>query len=295
MSPPSAVLPLSRESSTRLLPWIIGVMVYLAAIILAGAMILASAAADWSRELTATFTVQIPSTQASGEAPTEERLKTAALLLRETPGVKAVQIIPAEVTALSLEPWLGANLEPRDLPLPRLIDVQVADVDEVDREALAERLENEVPGAALDSHDYWRGQISSLVRALELLATIVIALIGFSAIAAVVFATRSGVAVHRDVIEVLHLIGATDAYVAEQFQRQAFRTSIIGSVMGSVLAVLTLVALNRMAKNLDAALLSAPTLATWHWIVLAVVPFFASLIATVTARRTVLRALRRMP
>ena len=295
MSRPYAVLPLSRESSTRLLPWIIGVMVYLAAIILAGAMILASAAADWNRELTATFTVQIPSTQASGEAPTEERLKQAELLLRETPGVKAVRVIPVEVTALSLEPWLGANLKPQDLPLPRLIDVQVADVEEVDTEALAERLENEVPGAALDSHDYWRGQISSLVRALELLATIIIALIGFSAIAAVVFATRSGVAVHRDVIEVLHLIGATDDYVAEQFQRQAFRTSIIGSVMGSVLAVLTLVALNHMAKNLDAALLSTPTLATWHWVVLAIVPVFASLIATVTARRTVLRALRRMP
>lgn len=295
MSRRGAVLPLSRESSTRLLPWIIGVMVYLAAVILAGAMLLAGLAGDWSEELTANFTVQIPPAEGDAAGGNDEQVATAVRTLRATKGIEEVRVVPAEVTARSLEPWLGSNLDPQELPLPRVIEVRLAQPGSVDLELLTARLGEAVPGAALDSHEYWRGQIVSLVHAFEVLATIVIALIGFSGMAAVVFATRSAVAVHRDVIEVLHLIGATDDYVARQFQREAFRTALFGSIAGSGFAVLTLVAIGRVATRLDTVLLPAPSLAVWQWLVLGTVPLFASLIATTTARRTVLSALRRMP
>lgn len=290
-----AVMPLARDSSTRLLPWIIGVMVYLAAVILAGAMLLAGIAADWNDELSASFTVQIPPAEGDAGSDVDLQVEAAAAALRGTPGVENVLVIPIEVTAQSLKPWLGPNLSAQDLPLPRVIDVRLDPAATIDLDALAKLLGETVPGATLDNHDYWRSQIVSLVHGLEALATVLIALIAFSAVAAVIFATRSGVAVHRDVIEVLHLIGATDDFVARQFQREAFRTTFLGSLIGSVFAVLTIVIIGRLAARLDTILLPPPSLAIWQWCVLVAVPLLASLIATTTARRTVIGALRRMP
>jgi cell division transport system permease protein len=295
MSRQQLLLPLSREPSTRLLPWIIGVMVYLAVLIFAGALLLAETAANWDRELTHGLTVQIPPVDAEGAAAAmDERAAAAETVLRETPGVDAVRIVPAEVTAKALEPWLGSVSDMEDLPLPRVIEVELADGATVDMEALRAALDAVATGAVVDNHDFWRNQIITLVGGLETLATIMIGLIGFTAMAAVIFATRSSVAIQRDVIEVLHLIGATDAYVAQEFQRQAFRVSLGGGVFGTVFALATLLLMGRLAANLDTALIPDLSLNIWQSVLLWGVPLLATLIATMTARRTVLNALRRM-
>lgn len=295
MSRQQPLLPLSREPSTRLLPWIIGVMVYLAVLIFAGALLLADIAADWDREMTAGFTVQVPPAEADAPEALDERVAAVTKVLTETPGVGKVVAVSPETTALSLEPWLGPNIEAHDLPLPRVIEVAFADRASVDMTALTERLEQAAPGAVVDSHEFWRNQIVSLVGGLETLAMIAIALIGFTAMAAVVFTTRSSVSIQRDVIEVLHLIGATDDYVAHEFQRQAFWISLSGSASGTVLAVATLYLLGQLAGNLDTALMPDLSLDGWQSAVLWAVPIVACLIATMTARRTVVAALRRMP
>ena len=295
MSRPQSLLPLSREPSTRLLPWIIGVMVYLAVLIFAAALLLANIAANWDREMSAGFTVQIP--PVAGDAPEalEARVAAAVKTLKEAAGVGEVTVVSPEVTALALEPWLGPNIEAHDLPLPRVVEVHFADRATVDMAALIAKLEEAAPGTVVDSHEFWRNQIVSLVGGLETLATIAIALIGFTAMAAVIFTTRSSVAIQRDVIEVLHLIGATDDYVAHEFQRQAFWISLSGSASGTVLAVATLYLLGQLAGNLDTALMPDLSLSAWQSVLLWAVPLLACLIATMTARRTVLSALRRMP
>ena len=295
MSRPPPLLPLSKEPSTRLLPWIIGVTVYLAVLIFAAALLLADSAVNWDREITAGFTVQVPPVERDGATAIEQRVADAVKILQETAGVEAVKAISPDVTALELEPWLGPNIKAHDLPLPRVIEVRFGGRAAVDVQTLSEKLEKAVPGAVIDSHEYWRDQIVTLVRGLETLATIAISLIGFTAMAAVIFTTRSSVAIQRDVIEVLHLIGATDDYVAQEFQRQAFRISLSGSAAGTVLALLTLLLLQQLAANLDTALMPDLSLRTWQTVLLWGVPLFACLIATFTARRTVLGALRRMP
>jgi cell division transport system permease protein len=297
MSRPQSLLPLAREPSTRLLPWIIGVMVYLAVLIFAGALLLASTASTWNRELSAGFTVQIPPGDLSGDeaGALDAKVRDAEKILRDTDGVKAVKPIPPDVTAQALEPWLGASAEMSDLPLPRVIEVVLFEGAEVDMAKLHVALEEVSPGIVIDNHDFWRDQVLTLISGFEMLATVAIGLIGFTAMAAVIFTTRSSVAIQRDVIEVLHLIGATDDYVAQEFQRQAFRISLTGSVLGTVCALATLVLMGQMAANLDAALMPDLSLDIWQSILLWGVPLLACLIATVTARRTVLKALRRMP
>ncbi|MGH6968844.1 MAG: cell division protein FtsX, partial [Stellaceae bacterium] len=195
---------------------------------------------------------------------------------------------------------LGTALSPADLELPRLIDVRLAAGGHAALAALRAKLAAAAPGATLDDHQLWLDSLARFARSAEITALAVLALIGGVAVISVSFATRSGLAVHRDVIELLHLMGARDGYVARQFERQALRLALIGGVLGLALAAAALFALSRASDAAawlgdGATLLPALHLRGWNWAVLAALPIIAGLVAMATARLTVLATLRRLP
>lgn len=288
------LLPFAGEPSTRLLPWIVGIMVYLAIMMLTGAMVLAQVATGWDKDLTGRFTVQVAASDDVSPATLEKRVDKVLKIVRAAPGVAAARPVSAADTAALLEPWLGPELDPREFPLPRVIDVKVQSSAKIDFESLEAKIRKAVPSAELDSHGFWREQITSLVGALEVVVILVVVLITASTMTAVMFATRSGVAIHREVIEVLHLIGANDDLIAQEFKRQARRLALRGSVPGFLFAMVTIAILGYLASRVDNLLLPAFSFSWWHWAALITVPVFAMVIAAITARQTVLRTLRRM-
>lgn len=287
-------LPLRRDATSRFLPWIIAVMVYLAALSLAGAIVLGEAITAWSKDLTGTLTVQIPITEGEPDA-TEARVLKAVDLLRRTPGIVQVSVLDQRQMGALLEPWLGPDIALSKLPLPKLIDVTLADDANVDTVSLGLRLTAIVPDAVIDDHRKWLDELLRLARSIELVSVVVVVLIGLAAVATVVFAARAGLAVHRSVIEIMHVIGARDSFVAAQFQRQALFLGFWGGVAGLAAAVATLLALGRIAGRVQAIDALQVTLAPLQWAILAALPPAAALIAMVTARLTVMRALARLP
>jgi cell division transport system permease protein len=290
MMGPRSDLPLSDNPAVRILPWIVALMVYLATLTLAGGLLVGTMANQWSQGLSGTLTVQVAPLKNESLAELDARVIQATRAILKTPGVKSAAAIPLRDIAVMLEPWLGGEANVKGLPLPRLIDVALNP--DIDLQALAERLRKATPGAEIDNHQYWRDHLITFLRSLEIVAAIMVLLIAITTATIVVFATRSGLAVHREVIEVLHLIGAPDAYIAGQFQRHAQRLGFIGGAAGGVLGLATLLGLSYLAGNLDGVTL--PALHLWHWPILAALPIAAAYIAKWTARRIVLRALNRM-
>jgi cell division transport system permease protein len=289
------ILPLARDPSSRFLPWITGFMVFLAALALAAAMAVSNASSDWRRGLTGTLTVQVlPIAAETDPRALDARVAAAVALVRNAPGVARAEALPPDRMAAMLAPWLGDGAVIADLPLPRLIDVELAGGAPFDSAALARRLAESVPGTSVDDHGVWLRRFAAFARAIEVTAAIVVALISTAAIAVVVFATRSGLVVHRDAIEILHLIGARDGFIARQFQLHAMALGFKGGVLGLVLAGATLALLFHFAQRIDAALLPALGLGAVQWTALALLPVAAAAIGMATARRTVMRALRRM-
>ncbi len=293
----SAALPLSRDASSRFLPWLIAFMVWLAAMALAVVMILSAAGQQWRTGLAGTLTVQIVPAPEADAAAQDARVGRAIELLRATPGVASAAPVPDSRIAALLEPWLGKDALSADLnlPVPRLIDVRLADDSTIDADALGARLAAEIPGAALDDHGLWLDRLVALANAVEAIAFAVVGLIGLAAIATVVFATRTGLAIHHDVVELLHLIGAQDGFVARQFQGRAFWLGLEGGLIGTVLAAVTLVSLGYLADRIEASLLPPLALSAWQWAALAGIAPGAALISMLTARLTVHRAVGRMP
>ena len=290
------VLPLARDASRRFLPWLIAFMVWLAALALAAVR----AGDPWRRSLTGSVTVQIVPTETTDARTMEARVNSALVLLRATPGVKSANAVSADRTAALLEPWLGRNAlsESIGLPIPRLIDVSVEPETSniaVDLGTLAAQLAETVPGASLDDHGQWLDRLIALARAIEAIGFAILIVISLAAIATVVFATRTGLAIHHDVIELLHLIGARDDFVARQFQLNALWLGLKGGATGVVLAVGTLLILGSLAAKVEAGLLPPVTLAIWQWMALGGVAIAAAIISVATARITVLRTIGRMP
>ena len=285
-------LPLHRDVVGRFLPWLIAFMVLLAALAVGGAVAAQQFALRWADSGRAQFTVQIP--PAEGAARDTDRVAAALKALRAVPGVaRAEPLAEAEVSQL-LAPWLGALAQSGDLPLPRLIDVEGARDGSLSAATLAAALGQAVPDAVVDDHGIWLARITALARSIEALAFAVLALIVAITIATVVFVTRTGLAVHRDAIEVLHLIGAHDGYIAGQFAARALRLGLRGGLIGLCFAVPLMVAIGLLIQRVEPSLMAGPALGGVTWIGVALLPAFAALVATLTARFTVLGALRRM-
>jgi len=296
VSAPGLAIPFGRDGGSRFLPALTLLMVFLAGLALAAVMDLERTLARWDQSLTGTLTVELPAATGAGD----KSLDAALAVLHAAPGIQSATPIDRAATAKLVEPWLGTALSPADLELPRLIDVRLASNGHADLAALRAKLAAAAPGTTLDDHQLWLDSLARFARSAEITAIVILVLIGGVAVMSVAFATRTGLAVHRDIIELLHLMGAHDSYVARQFERQALRLALIGGVAGLVLAAAALFALSQATNAVsllgDSVTLLPPLhLRGWNWAVLTVLPIVAGLVAMATARITVLATLRRLP
>lgn len=289
-----ADLPFDHDATAAFLPAMIAMMVFLATLALSGALVLDNLLDRWNRDIKGTLTVQVVPDANNSAKDVDARIDKTIRLLEETPGVlRARALSDAELSAL-IEPWLGSTDLIADLPLPHLIDVTISDTDPPDLVALSDRLKKEVAGASVDDHRIWLSRVIRLADGLELVARAIMALVGMAAAVAVVYATRAGLAIHRQSIEILHLVGARDGYIARQYAVRALWLGVQGAVIGFGLATPVLIGLGAMAKSLQGGLLAEVSFGPGHWVVLASVPVLAALLAMVAAFLTVLRTLSRM-
>jgi cell division transport system permease protein len=285
-------LPLEKDTLSQFLPWLIAFMVFLAALAMAGLLLLAATAARWDQAISGTLTVQI----LPAENPTKdsERLQKVLLVLGEVPEVAGFDTLGDDKMKVLLEPWLGTISVLDDLPLPRLVDVEIKPGARLNLKKLSQRMESMVPGVTIDDHSVWLKRLVHLTRVLEGVAAIVLTFIGLVTVGTVVFTTRTGLAIHQNAIEVLHFIGAKDSYIASQFASRALTLGLKGGAFGLFLAVPTLWAIAAMAQQMEASLLPDFNLGFAHYVAGAALPLVIALIAMITARLTVMKTLSRM-
>jgi cell division transport system permease protein len=287
-------LPLNKDASGRFLPWIIAFMVYLAALALAIGMGVDGVIGRWQAGLAGNLTVQVTH-EATATAADRQRRVQAVVDLLALPEVESVEVLGTEAIAGLLEPWLGSAAEVAELPVPDLIAVTLKPGASLDIAGVETMLQASVPQANVDDHAEWLNDLLVFARSVQWLAAIVVMLTSLVAAITVIFVTRTGLAIHRRVIDIVHLIGARDAYIARQFQGHALRLGVMGGALGVALAAVTLFGIQRLLSRVDEALLPQVTLSMPQWIVLALLPVGAGAIALLTARLTVLRSLRRIP
>ena len=178
----------------------------------------------------------------SGRCPavtSKRTLPQAVAIARATAGIADVRAYTKEESAQLVEPWLGSGLALDELPIPRLIVVKLVAGAPPDFAATAlgacrARTEREPRRSPrLDGSHARHGGSRGRRPALPMLALVVVV-----TVLSVTFATRGAMATNRPIVEVLHYVGATDGFVASQFQRHFLMLGFKGGAIGGGAALL---------------------------------------------------------
>ncbi len=282
---PGPLLP--KGQGERALAFVVAVLAALACLAAVAASATGRAARGWTRDLAASATVQVRASP--GETPAEAA--RAAEALAGVRGVAEARALDRKAAVALLEPWLGVGAVPDDLPIPELVAVELNPAAPADAASLRHALEEAKVDGTVDDHARWLADVRRAAGAAFWAAVGVCLLISAAAAAVIAFATRSALAARRDVVEVLHLSGAEDPFVAgllvRRFAWLAGRAAGGGAVAAAMVAV--------GVRLLGGASGFAPVLPV-AWTDLLVVlpcPLLAALAAAWAARRTALALLRR--
>ncbi len=297
-------LGLRRMPGGLMLPATTAAMVLLAALALAAVQGTAALARHWQQGASALATVQVPRpAQTLPDAAEREasRRDRALAALRDAPGVLAVTPLGEAELADLLRPWLGTGADAMSLPMPAVISLRLAA--DADTAGLRKRLEEAVPGAAIELHDAWVRRISRLARSLQLCALAALVLVGGIGAAVVAIATRAGLSARRDSVHIVHGLGATDGFIALRFAGRATLLTLAGGIAGAGLAAPMVIGLASLAVPLLASPAAAPEAAAdWArmvppllWAGLASLPVAAAAIGFATAWLSVQSWLRGLP
>lgn len=290
---PGAIIPATAASLTSLTVTM-AVMCYLACLAIGALILVDRAVTNWTSGLAREMTVQV---RVVRDADVTMEVEKARVIMSAFPGILEVEVLDESAGAKLLEPWLGTrSLE--GLPVPRLIRV-VSDVGNPPDVTALEQALREVKGATLDTHRKWEAELTRMAGALSAVSYAILLLISVSAIAIVIFATRAVLQANRHVVDLLHLVGARDSYIARQIDGRFLRTGLVSGFIGVALGLLTFLLLglfggsseNGMAAASRGLLFSAPSIAIWSYGFLFAVPIAATLICLITARVTLLRRL----
>ncbi|NJC34936.1 cell division transport system permease protein [Sphingomonas jejuensis] len=265
---------------------LIAIMVFLSVLAGAAGLGLAGTSSALDRQMAGRVTIQIV---AADPAVRAAEAAAAEAVVRRLPQALSVARVPDSEVASLVQPWLGTL--GNDLPLPALIDVELADGGVP---TLRRALRPVAPSALIDEHARWLGPVNRLVSALSGLAGALVLLIGIATAATVVLAARGALDTHRGTVEVLHLLGATDRQIARLFERRFALDALLGGVAGFLAGVAVLLMLGRLVVAVRSDLLGTTVSSGSGFALLLTVPLAAALVATVSARMTILRVLRRM-
>jgi cell division transport system permease protein len=280
VSPPERRL-LAATGRRAATPWVIAIMSFSIVLIAATGLALANTAGVLTGAIEARYALEVPGGGANLEA--------LASAVRSSPGVTSVEPVPESEMRKTLERWLGQAAESKDLPVPALVNFDVSPGTDVG--AIQQRARAIAPSARIVSH---RESVAPLLRSLTVLQVVafgLVLLLSAAAGAAVVLAARGALDTHRFTIEVMHGIGATDLQVTNLFQRKIAIDAFIGSIAGGVAAGLIILLLAGGAA-FASDLTGGATLGIGDLLILALLPFALTALATWVARTAVLQALR---
>lgn len=178
------------------------------------------------------------------------------------------------------------------MPVPALVHLELAPT--ADPAQVGALLGRTIPGARFIAEQATVQPLLASLRALRWLSVALVLLMAAATSAAVVLAARGALDTHRSTIETMHGIGATDQQVALLFQRKIALDALAGAVAGGLAAALALIVIGAGGLAMASDLAGGPPLRVSDFVVLALMPVAAVLLATLVARFAVLSALHKV-
>lgn len=274
------------------MPWVIAIMIFLTVLAAAAGLAMTRAVGDVSDQLSSRATVQI--IEANPELR-DRQAEAAAARLRAMPLIEEVRLLPPEEIDALIEPWLGTQDLTGDIPLPALIDLQLASAaTEAEYQALRSALAPIAPGARVEPSSGYIAPVISLVRSFQWIAFGLVGLLALATAAAVIISARSALNTHGETIAVVHLLGGTDQQISRLFQRRIALDALLGGLIGLLGGAAIIWLISTQLTALGSGLVQSVGLDWWSWLIIAAIPILGMFLAMITARLTVVGALKKI-
>jgi cell division transport system permease protein len=282
--------------SGRALIAVVAIMTFLASITSGAVILIGGAASEWQSDVSREITIQlIPAPGRDVDASVEK----AAAVARRFPGIGEVRAYSKEESSRLLEPWLGNGLSLQELPVPRLIVVKIAAGATPDLPQLRQILTEQVPGAMLDDHRSWIDRMRAMAGTAVAAGIAILILVIAATVLSVTFATRGAIATNKQVIEVLHFVGAKNAFIAGRFQRHFLLLGLQGGALGGGIAIVLFAIASLLSRWLTgtaggeetAALFGSFSIGPAGYIAVLGQVLLIALVTAMTSRHTVNRTL----
>ena len=291
-------LPFEQDDSPKMIPWIIGLMVYLATLSLVGAISLSGVISKWDEGFRNGFSVELsPPEGTTPEAMKMEMVRQKRVLdiLSSLPGIRRTQVIAKTSVSTTADSWLGSEEENIGLPLPTIIDVEIQPGAPFDMRRLQNALDEEVPGTTVTSDREWRQGLRTIANIFLSISVVVASLIGFATVAISAFTTHTGLIIYHKIIEILHLVGARNAYIARQFQNHTMKLGIRAGLIGFSLSILTYLLLSWVGHQLELPNFLRDMPLFEISLITVLMPLLVAITMMATARMTVMWELKDLP
>lgn len=283
---PAPLLPRDRDRDVSL-HFVVAVLCFLACLAALGGAAADRAARGWAHDMQGEATVQVR--PGPNETPAAAGAR-AAEVLAGVRGVTEARALEGEKAEALLKPWLGDAAVLKDLPVPQLVTVEFDPANPATAGDLRKALATAGVDATVDDHRRWRADVEDAAGLVRTGALVIFALTAGAAAAVVAFAVRAGMAAQRNAVEVLHLAGAEDEFIASLVQMRFAKLAAVAGLIGAAAAAFVgmLLILFGGREGFTPAL-------PLRWIDLTLVspcPLVAATVAAVAARTTTLRFMR---
>lgn len=284
-------IPFSDEENSRFLPWIMATMAALGTLLLCtGLSVHHWTGGQW--ETSSAITIAIPA--ASADALKSDDRTALINQIQQVSGVSSARFLKRDEVLAMVEPWLGASKAVSSLPIPEVIEVQPQpDSTGIDSEALQTRIHDALPEAQVNSPQQWAKDYLLLQHVLQATLFTLAGLILLGMLSVIVCAAKVSLALHRPTVQLLHRIGADDAYVAQQFQRNAQALCARGVLPAIALAGAAYAMFSIFIASLQATLLPELSFGWPHVLLLLLLALGSLRVAGMAARIAVRRELAR--
>ena len=293
----SQIVP-SASIAGNALTVVIAIMSFLACLTAGAVYMVNRSAQAWVNDITSEITVEL---DPINTADIEKKMTLVSLFLAKQKGITEVKPLTADESAELLEPWLGETTALSALPIPRLIAVTIDRSNPPDIALIKDALTQNFEGVTLDDHRRWQAEIKTLTRSAALGGLAVLGLVAAATIAVIVSATRSAMATNREIIEVLHFVGANERFISREFERHFLGLGVRAGLVGALAAALAFLLFPVLTHMLGGGIVTAAEterligsgeldLAGYFLCVLVV--FVVACLCMVTSRLGVIRVLK---
>ena len=291
-------IPTEDEDTSLFMYVLSSIYMYLFVVVLAMVMAINTMVVNWEKDITGSITVQIIPVENENKRidteKTQEQLNRVLQFMENVSGVKNVQLLDSKAIEKLMTPWLGNKVDVNALPIPQLLDIQLKNDANINYDELTIGLHKITPNASIDNHRLWLNRLLKFASSLKTLALSVLFMVVVICAFSIYYSARTSLGINMNTIEILHIMGAQDDYIARQYARSYAKIGFFSGVIGLMFAIPSIILVRKYGISTGSGLLNGAELSGFHWFIMMTTPVLSLGYSLITAYYTVRKSLEKM-